>query len=453
MGTLAVMLKTQGHDVTGSDEGFYEPMLSYLTSHGISFTTGHQAENIPSDADYIVIGKHAKLVPETNPEVAKAFETREKVMSLPDVMNSLTKNTSNIICAGSFGKSSITTLTSFILQYAGKDPSYFIGAVPIDLTDSGKLTNSNIFVLEGDEYPSSNWDESAKFLRYNPESVILSSCEHDHVNVYPTLESYLVPFVQLMHTIPESGILVYAKDGANIDKILDNANCSKISYGLNNAADYYVENISFGETTTFDLIKNGQKLGTIETILLGKHSIENIVGVSAMLLEKNLVTIEEIISAIRVCHGVKGRLDKKESLSNIPIIESYGSSYAKARADIQAIKLHYPGKKIIDIFEPHTFGWRNRANLGWYTNIFDGVENVYIFHPPTHGIAADQLTIEEMVEEIKKSNPNVFPVSTKEQVYELLKRDLAPDSLVLLTTSGSLDGLPDDLPKEIANLK
>ncbi len=453
MGTLAVMLQSMGHTVTGSDEGFYDPMLSYLREHNINFTTGHIAENIPKDVDYIVIGKHAKLIPETNPEVAEAFSNyKDKVKSLPEIINNLTQNKENIICVGSFGKSSITTLTSFVLEHAGVSPSYFIGAVPMDLPDSGKLTDSKIFVLEGDEYPSSNWDESAKFLHYNPTNVILSSCEHDHINVYTTIESYLKPFIELLKIIPNDGVLVYAYDGAHITDILENTNCNIVSYGLNNSANYYAENINYGEVTNFDLYKNGELIINIETILLGQHSIENIVGVSAMLLEKNLVSPAQLQNAIKVFHGVKGRLDKKVSNSNIPIIESYGSSYAKAMADIDAVKLHYKGKKIIDIFEPHTFGWRNRGNLSWYTDLFKDIETVYIFNPLTHGATADQLTIAEMMAEIKKTNPNVYPVTNKEQVYELLKRDLNPDSLILLTTSGALDGLPEDLPKEIGNL-
>jgi len=453
MGTLAVMLQSMGHIVTGSDEGFYDPMLSYLRDHNINFTTGHSAGNIPHDVDFIVIGKHAKLVSETNLEAAEAFSNyKDKIKSLPEIMNTLTQGKDNIVCVGSFGKSSITTLTSFVLEHTGVNPSYFIGAVPIDLADSGKLTNSDVFVLEGDEYPSSNWDESAKFLHYNPTNIILSSCEHDHINVYPTLESYLQPFIELLKIIPEDGTLVYAYNGANIDKILDNANCIKVSYGIDSNATYYAQNINYGEITTFDLYKNKELVINLETILLGQHSIENIIGVSAMLLEKNLVSPSQLQNAIKVFHGVKGRLDKKISNSDIPIIESYGSSYAKAMADIEAVKLHYKGKKIIDIFEPHTFGWRNRGNLAWYTDIFKGLDSVYIFNPPTHGATADQLTIDEMVEEIKKTNPNVYPVTNKEEVYGLLKRDLNTDSLILLTTSGALDGLPEDLPKEIGNL-
>ncbi len=453
MGTLAGMLKDQGHSVTGSDEGFYEPMLGYLTTHNITFYTGHKAENIPKDVDYIVIGKHAKLTPESNPEVAYAFNTPEKVVSFPQIINQLTKNKDTIICAGSFGKSSITTLTSFVLEHAGKNPSYFIGAVPIDLADSGKISDSNIFVLEGDEYPSANFDNSAKFLHYNPQNVILTSCEHDHINVYPTVESYLLPYKELLKLIPDGGYLVYAKDGMHIKSILETTNCNKISYGLNDESNYYPVNISYGPVASFDLYKDGEFIIKLETILLGEHNILNIVGVSAMLLEKGLVSPIQIQNAIKVCHGVKGRLDKKVSDSDIPIIESYGSSYAKAVADISAVKLHYPTKNIICIFEPHTFGWRNRGNLSWYDDVFNGVSNVYIFNPPTHGATThDQLTLDEILNQVKNSGVNAVGVASKNDAYELLKKDLNNDSLIILMTSGALDGLPDDLPKDLPNL-
>jgi UDP-N-acetylmuramate-alanine ligase len=121
---------------------------------------------------------------------------------------------------------------------------------------------------------------------------------------------------------------------------------------------------------------------------------------------------------------------------------------------MDAIKMHFPTKKIINIFEPHTFGWRNRLNLDWYKDVFSGCGSVYIFKPPTHGASTiDQLTQDEIVNAVKESGiTNVVAVSSKSDVYTALKNDLNKDSLIVLTTSGNLDGLPEELPKEINNL-
>jgi UDP-N-acetylmuramate: L-alanyl-gamma-D-glutamyl-meso-diaminopimelate ligase len=458
MGTLAVMIQNTGNTVTGSDEGFYEPMLSYLQKNNINFYTGHSASNIPHDVDCIVIGKHAKLTPDKNPEVAEAFlNYKDKVFSLPEIMHDLTKDTNNIICIGSFGKSTMTTLVSFILEHSGKNPSYFIGGVPIDMPDSGKIGSGNNFVIEGDEYPSSNWDSQAKFMHYNASDIILTSCEHDHINVYPTLESYAKPFQDLAKTLKDGSLFVYAKDGAHIEKSiipLLGDSIKIISYGIENAT-YTARNIVWSEKTQFDLCKNNEKVVTITTNLLGTHNIENILGASAMVLEKELVTPDELANAVQSFHGVKGRLDRKTTNSHIPIYESYGSSYSKARADLDAIIKHFATKKIIDIFEPHTFGWRNRGNLDWYNDVFTGVQVLYIFEPPTHGASThEQITRGEMIEQIKEHNKDmtIREVSGRDDVYKYLKEDITNDSLIVLTTSGALDELPILLPKDIENI-
>jgi UDP-N-acetylmuramate: L-alanyl-gamma-D-glutamyl-meso-diaminopimelate ligase len=150
-----------------------------------------EKKNIPKDASFIVIGKHAKLVKETNEEVAFAYESLIPVKSFPEVINDLTKETDNIVVSGSFGKSTCTTFLIWSLLCSKKDPSYFVGALPYNFKDSAHQGTDNTFVLEGDEYPSSNTDETSKFLYYNPKTVLLTSCEHDHINIFPTLESYL----------------------------------------------------------------------------------------------------------------------------------------------------------------------------------------------------------------------------------------------------------------------
>lgn len=133
-----------------------------------------------------------------------------------------------------------------------------IGAVPIDFPSS-HIGTSDIFIIEGDEYPSSNWDNTSKFLYYNPSALLLTSCEHDHINAFPTLEDYLEPFKKLVGKLGRSDLLVYSKSGANISDVLPYTKCKTISYGLEDDADYVAKNISYGENTTFDVYKNKEK--------------------------------------------------------------------------------------------------------------------------------------------------------------------------------------------------
>src|SRR3569833_1553696 len=133
MSAVAKLLKDAGSTVTGSDAGFYPPVSEYLTSEGLPCATPHAPENIPPDTDLVVIGKHAKLTPETNDEVRAAFARASAgeliVRSFPEVLNELTRDTTNIVVAGSHGKSTTTALVAWLLANSGKDPSYFIGAI------------------------------------------------------------------------------------------------------------------------------------------------------------------------------------------------------------------------------------------------------------------------------------------------------------------------------------
>ena len=215
MSAVAKILLDAGWEVTGSDEGFYPPISEVISRYGIPCAVGYRAENIPLAADWIVIGKHARLVPEENEEVAAALASGKRVLSFPEALAELRGTRETLVVAGSFGKSSCTALMAHVLRHAGKDPSYFIGAEALDFPDNGHLGHGALFVLEGDEYPAANWDNRSKFLFYGASALLLTSGEHDHVNVFPTLASYLAPFETLVEQLPTEGLIVASWTGAS----------------------------------------------------------------------------------------------------------------------------------------------------------------------------------------------------------------------------------------------
>lgn len=448
MSALAVLLKEAGWKISGSDENFYEPVLGYLKKNKIKFYKKYSGGNIPKDADLIIIGKHAGLVQEKNVEVKKAFESGKKIKSLPEVLALLSKNKENLIVAGSFGKSTCTALLTWCLLKAKKDPSYFIGAVPMNFDKSSHLGKGKEFVLEGDEYPSSNWDNTSKFLHFNPSSVLLISAEHDHINVFPTERSYKEPYKLLVAKIPKKGLLVFSFEAKNTREIRKYAECKTANYALDNKkADWYAKNIRYGIETSFDLIHKDKKVIRIKTRLLGNHNIENIIGSGAMLLEQKIIKPQEFANAVGNFEGIKRRIELKTKNSLIPVYEGFGSSYEKTKVIFDALILHFPKKKIMAVFEPHTFSWRNRGALKWYKNIFDGVEEVILLPPPSQGKNThDQLTFDEIFNEIKKHN-SVHKAEKEKDALALLKKITKKDDIIVLVSSGSLYGLTASVPK------
>jgi len=439
MGATAQLLTSAGWTVTGSDDGFYPPMSEYLERAGISFNTSYAAEHIPACADVIVIGKNAKLIPDTNPEVKAAFNSGIRIASFPEIIGELVVEKQNVVVAGSYGKSTVTALIAHVLKEAGKDPSYFVGALPVDETLPAHIGHSNLSVIEGDEYPTGNDNPLSKFLYYHPTDVLITSAAHDHVNVFPTLDDYLAPFGELLKQA--SGIKIGCIDAPNVAELLMPYEGVK-TYGLSENADWYSYDISYGEVSSFDLMHKEEKITTLETQLLGTHNVQNIVGASALLLEKELVTPEELKRGVKTFRGIKRRLDKKTQTSSVVVYEGFGSSYEKMRAGIEALHAHLPHRRKIVVFEPHTFSWRNRDALHWYDDVFAGADEIFVYEPATQGAGTHkQLSQKEIVERIQGAGFSAHAITNADDGLNQITKILKPNDVVLCSTSGDLGGI------------
>jgi UDP-N-acetylmuramate: L-alanyl-gamma-D-glutamyl-meso-diaminopimelate ligase len=449
MSATALLLREQGYEISGSDEGFYPPVSDYLEQAGVTFAHGYKKENIPADADLIVIGKNAKLVQESNEEVAAAFASGIPIKSFPDILEGLSAGKETIVVAGSYGKSTCTALVAHCLVRAGKDPSFFIGEIARGFAAHAHLGASDVFVLEGDEYPSSNWDATSKFLHYNPRSVLLTSATHDHVNVYPTHDDYLKPFEQLVSVLPQDGLLA-VNDELFARAIAEKYSGKRVEYGLAAHNEWHAANIVYGLPTTFDLIHKGKKVAALSTTQLGAHNVENIVGVAALLLSKHLLTPEELAAGVASFEGVKRRMELLSPQSKVPVLEGFGSSFEKALSAIAAMRLHFPARRLVIVFEPHTFTWRNRAALALYDSVFDGADKVYIYEPATQGAATHaQLSQGEIVERVRAAGMDTVALHDGESGLQTILADTSDNDAILLLTSGDLGGLIKSLPPAV----
>jgi len=325
MSAVAKILKDHGWEVTGSDFGVYPPISDVLKRYQIPCIEGHRAENIPAGVEWIVIGKHAKLVPETNEEVAAAFASGARILSFPEVLAELSKTIPHhLVVVGSYGKSTCTALATWVLQSAGKQPGWLIGADAPNFEEAGYLGAGELMVFEGDEYPSANWDERAKFLHYGASSVLLTSGEHDHINVFPTLESYHQPFLQLLKSLPAGKRVVYSANAPHTQALIDEApQVDAIGYGLEPSEHtaWWPENLApTGDGYQCDIVcRDEVRVSGIQIPMLGQHNVENVVGVAAWLLEEGLVTPEELKAGVASFLGVVGRLRRNNPGSEMPL--------------------------------------------------------------------------------------------------------------------------------------
>ena len=446
MSAAALMMREAGHQVSGSDEDVFPPMSTYVESLGFPFHRRFAAENLPADLDLLVQGTSAKLGGEANPEVAEARARGLPVTSFPEMVGQATAGRLNTVVAGSFGKSTCTALTAHVLRSCGVDAGWMVGAISPSLPDTGHWGAAPQMILEGDEYVVSQTDHRSKFVLYHPRDVLLTSLVHDHVNVFPTFADYEAPFRELLALLPPDGLLV-ARESAPIRAIADATSCRVVWYDTARVAGgWWADEIVYGELSRFVLVRpDGGRL-PLATTLLGEHNIENIVGVAAYLLERGLVSEAGLAAAVASFAGIRRRLDRLTTVSQVPVIEGFGSSYEKARSAIEALLLHYPHRPLTVVFEPHTFSWRSRDALPWYDTVFEGVARVLMIPPPTHGAATHhQSTYDEILARAAAAGVAVEPAPTAEAATAALS-GLHGDEVVLLLSSGPLLGLPETLP-------
>jgi UDP-N-acetylmuramate: L-alanyl-gamma-D-glutamyl-meso-diaminopimelate ligase len=444
MSATALMMRDAGHVIGGSDEEAFPPISTYLETLGIPFRRTLAAENIGPEVDLVVLGGSAKLHGDSNPEFVEAVRRSLEMTGFPQLIALQTQDRDVTVIAGSFGKSSCTALMAHILREAGKDPGYMIGAIPAGGGPTGAW-GTGPMVLEGDEYIVSQTDRRSKFMLYDVDHLLLTSLVHDHLNVFPTFAEYEAPFRALLGRV-SPGATVVLRDSPALRAIAAECPAPIVWYGHRPEQGWHSRDLVFGETSQFTLVApDGQAL-RLQTILLGEHNIENIVGVAAFLLTRGLVTPAELQGAVASFLGIRRRLDRLTTTSRVPVIEGFGSSYEKARSAIEAIALHYPGRPLTVIFEPHTFSWRNREGLAWYDTVFEGVARVIVIPPPVHGAGShSQLTHEEILARITAAGVPAVGAATPSECEAQLA-GLTGDEVVLLLSSGPLLGLPASLP-------
>ena len=426
------------------------PTSQVLAREEFACRAPYAAQNIPDDADLIVIGKNARLVPNENDEVAEAFTRAErpggpKILSFAEVLALLSRGHENIVVAGSFGKTTSVSMLAHCLTGAGLDPSWIIGAVPLSPPRASNAGKGKLFLLEGDEYPSSNTDNRSKFLHYRPAHVLLTPLSHDHVNVFPTVESYLAPFHQLFDLVPRDGLIVAATSGELSERFLARVKRDVVTFGLARG-DWRAENIDYGEISQFTLTEQGREVARVKTTQLGAHNIENMVGIGAFVLSRGLASVEQYAAAMASFRGVVRRLDRKSDHTSVQMFEGFGSSYDKAKSAIAAMKRHFARRRLLVVFEPHTFSWRNRNKLEWYDEVFEGCDRVFIFEPATQGAGAhEQASLDEIMERVRAAGVDATPVHSCDEGLAKIGGELRMDDAVLFLTSGDIGGLIERL--------
>src|SRR5436305_7099947 len=281
MASLAGMLKQRGFRVTGSDAAAYPPMSTFLESLNIPLAQPFAESNLKPRPDLVVVGN---AISRGNVELEHVLDHHIPLRSLPHVLHeNFLRGRESIVVAGTHGKTTTTSMLSWIFQVAGQNPSFLIGGVAENFGTSYALRQSKHFIIEGDEYDTAFFDKGPKFLHYFPDAVILTSVEFDHADIYKDLDAVKTAFKRLVNLVPRRGKIVAYDAGANVDECVAKAFCPVERYGFSDKADWRIVNLKqLPDKIAWDVQKDGKRWGEFEFALAGEHNVLNATAAAAM---------------------------------------------------------------------------------------------------------------------------------------------------------------------------
>jgi UDP-N-acetylmuramate: L-alanyl-gamma-D-glutamyl-meso-diaminopimelate ligase len=346
MGAVAAAMKQRGHVVSGSDAKVYPPMSDFLRDQGIQLCDGYAAENIPADADVVVIGN---AISRGNPEAEAVLERKLLYQSLPEVMKEhFLRGKRNFVVSGTHGKTTTSAMLAWLLQSAGKEPGFMIGGLPRNLGRGASFADSEFNVLEGDEYDTAFFDKRSKFLHYLPECVIINNIEFDHADIYDSLAQIQLSFKRLLNVVPLNGMAFVNGDEANVLEVIERSPAPVTTVGIGESNALRIENVRYeGENSAFMLGGVDYKIP-----MSGEFNVRNAAMAVAAASFAGL-SEDQIRAGLASFEGIARRQELRGVANGIRVIDDFAHHPTAISLAIDSLRQRYPGRLWI-LFEPRS---------------------------------------------------------------------------------------------------
>src|SRR5579872_7586355 len=347
MAAAAAAMQDKGFEVTGSDQNVYEPMASFLASKKIAVMNGYDERNLAHKPDLVVIGN---AISRGNPEAEQVLDHKLRYTSLAALLAEFfIRGKRSLVVSGTHGKTTTTSLLTWVFEHNGLNPSYLIGGIPNNFSQGARFADSEWFIIEGDEYDTAFFDKRSKFVHYLPEVAIINNLEFDHADIFENVAAIQTSFRRFINLIPRNGQLLANGDDPQLAPLLDAAPCPVKRFGLGESNAWRAYNLVLAPTVTeFETPSFKFRLN-----LLGELNVRNALGVVAAARHCGLKN-NQIQSAFDTFKGVKRRMEVRGVSGGVTIVDDFGHHPTAIRETLRALRVKFKGQKIWAIFEPRT---------------------------------------------------------------------------------------------------
>ena len=449
MASLAGMLKERGFRVTGSDSAAYPPMSNFLASLGIPVAQPFAAANLTPRPDLVVVGN---AISRGNAELEQVLDQRIPFCSLPQILHDeFLRGKGVLVVAGTHGKTTTTSMLSWIFHSAGLQPSFLIGGIAENFGSSFALGEGKHFILEGDEYDTAFFDKGPKFLHYFPDSVILTSVEFDHADIYKDLDAVETSFKRLVNLVPRRGRIVAFDTGESLERCIAKAFCPVERYGSRENSGWRITNVRFQPSrTSWVVLRDGNYWGDFEFDLGGEYNVCNATAAAAMAKAYG-ISKEQIQAALKTFKSVKRRLEVKAQVNGVTIIDDFAHHPTAIAGTLTALRSRYPGSRLWVILEPRSNTLRRNVFQHELANslaLADEVIVAGVFKsdaiPQT-----ERLDLMAVGADLEKRGKRARIISGADGIVQVVAPELRTGDVVAILSNGGFEGIYEKLPARL----
>jgi UDP-N-acetylmuramate: L-alanyl-gamma-D-glutamyl-meso-diaminopimelate ligase len=440
MGSVAAALRDRNYIVTGSDEKIYPPMSIFLEKKGVALNDGYRAENIPANVDLVVVGN---AMTRGNPEVEEVLRRRLYYLSLPEVLKEFfLRGRHNLVVTGTHGKTTTTSLLTWIMTVAKLDPSYMIGGIAKNLGQGAQFTDSKYFVIEGDEYDSAFFDKRSKFIHYLPELVIINNIEFDHADIFRDLDEIKLSFRRLLNIVPQNGMVLLNGDDPNSVEVARDCLAQMLEIGFSANCAQRIRDVGYSSNGSSFTLGDDK----FEVPLIGEFNVRN-AAMAASAAKFYGVSSTVIREAFASFKGIARRQEVRGEVHGVKVIDDFGHHPTAIAQTLTALRHRYPDHRLWAVFEPRSNTTRRAVFQEQLPEALQLADGVFISQvarldqlPPE-----DRLNPEAVVEAIARSGKPAFYELNADAIIDRLVPLLKKKDIVVVFSNGGFDRIHEKL--------
>jgi UDP-N-acetylmuramate: L-alanyl-gamma-D-glutamyl-meso-diaminopimelate ligase len=456
MASLAGMLQARGHLVTGSDQNVYPPMSTMLADLGIKVMHGFDAVHLSPTPDCVIVGN---AIPRGNPEVEETLNRKLLYRSQAEVVKEeFIRGRHSLAVAGTHGKTTTTSIASWVMDHGGLNPSFLIGGVAQNFGTSFRVTDSDYMIIEADEYDTAYFDKGPKFMHYLPELAIVNNIEFDHADIYLDLKAVKLAFRRFMNLVPGNGRLIAGWDSPNVRAVVEEMGARLFTnvetFGFTADAKWQIRAADFSkELSSFEVYRENREWGKFETPLLGEFNLLNCVAV-VIAADAWGLNVAQIRDALATFKNVKRRAEIRGEQRGVVVIDDFAHHPTAVRETLRALRSKYKQNRLVAVFEPRSWSSRLSVFQADYAKAFEAADYVVIasvFDGSRVTEKGRALDTNELIEAISKQGKTALVLTGADEIVSHLTPQLHSGDIVTIMSNGGFGGIHDKLLNALQN--